>query len=144
MTATEEPIAALARRHWVPASSEDLVASIAADTAQQSAESIRHRIEALVEENADIHDRQCVNLNPATNTMNPRAEALLSKGMSARTSLGYPGAKYEMGLEAIEQVEVVAAELAGRVFHAEFAEIRIPSGAMANLGVVAQWSARFS
>jgi glycine hydroxymethyltransferase len=38
-----------------------------------------------------------------------------------------------MGLEAIEQVEVIAAELAAEVFGARFAEVRVPSGAIANL-----------
>jgi glycine hydroxymethyltransferase len=46
--------------------------------------------------------------------MNPRAEALLSSGLGSRPSLGYPGDKYEMGLEAIEEIEVIAAELARR------------------------------
>jgi glycine hydroxymethyltransferase len=47
--------------------------------------------------------------------------------------LGYPGDEYEMGLEGIEQVEVIAAELAAEVFGARYAEIRVPSGAIANL-----------
>ncbi len=38
-----------------------------------------------------------------------------------------------MGLEAIEEVEVIAAELVAEVFQARFAEIRIASGAMGNL-----------
>jgi glycine hydroxymethyltransferase len=38
-----------------------------------------------------------------------------------------------MGLEAIEQIEVIAAELAAEVFGARHAEIRVPSGAIANL-----------
>jgi glycine hydroxymethyltransferase len=38
-----------------------------------------------------------------------------------------------MGLEAIEEIEVIAAELAAEVFGASFAEIRCASGAMANL-----------
>src|SRR5262249_20772467 len=75
------------------------------------------------------------NLNPATNTMNPRAEALLARGLGARPSLGYPGDKYEMGLEAVEKLEVIAAELAAETFGARFAELRVASGAMANLYV---------
>ena len=90
---------------------------------------------ALVDENRTIHERDCVNLNPATNVMNPKAEALLSAGIGARPSLGYPGDKYEMGLEAIEKIEVMAAELAAQVFGARFAEIRVGSGALANLYV---------
>ena len=80
-----------------------------------------------------IHERDCFNLNPATNVMNPRAEALLAAGLGSRPSLGYPGDKYEMGLEAIEEIEVIAAELCAEIFRARFAEIRVPSGAMANL-----------
>jgi hypothetical protein len=48
-------------------------------------------------------------------------------------SLGYPGDKYEMGLEAIEEIEVIAAELAAEIFQAKYAEIRVGSGALANL-----------
>lgn len=94
---------------------------------------IAARIESLAAANRRIHDVDCVNLNPAANTMNPRAEALLASGLGSRPSLGYPGDKYEMGLEAIEEIEVIAAELAARVFHAAFAEVRVGSGALANL-----------
>ncbi|MDZ4133985.1 MAG: aminotransferase class I/II-fold pyridoxal phosphate-dependent enzyme, partial [Paracoccaceae bacterium] len=73
------------------------------------------------------------NLNPATNVMNPLAEAALSRGLGSRPSLGYPGDKYEMGLEAIEEIEVITAELAAEVFAAKYAEIRVSSGALANL-----------
>ena len=52
--------------------------------------------------NTKIHDVDCINLNPATNVLNPRAEAVLARGLGSRPSLGYPGNKYEMGLEAIE------------------------------------------
>ena len=38
-----------------------------------------------------------------------------------------------MGLEAIEEIEVIAAELCAEVFNATYAEIRVPSGAIANL-----------
>lgn len=124
---------ALARRDWVPAASEDYVLSIAAETAAATSDAIEARIGALAEENRGIHERDSVNLNPATNVMNPRAEALLASGIGSRPSLGYPGEKYEMGLEAIEQIEVIAAELAAKVFGAAYAEIRVPSGAIANL-----------
>jgi len=92
-----------------------------------------HRLHALIERNRQIHDRDCINLNPATNTMNPRAEAALASGLGTRPSLGHPGEKYEMGLEAIEEIEVIAAEAARRVFQADHVEFRVGSGAFANL-----------
>ena len=123
----------LARRPWVPPPIEDVQARYAAAAATASADAVARRIDVLVLENRAIHDRHCLNLNPATNTMNPRAEALLASGLGSRPSLGYAGDKYEMGLEACEEVEVIAAELAAEIFGARFAEIRVGSGALANL-----------
>ena len=123
----------LAHRDWVPATCETLVQMIAKRTQSETSTAIAERIEKLAEENRRIHEKECFNLNPATNVMNPRAEALLASGIGSRPSLGYPGDKYEMGLEAIEEIEVIAAELVAEVFDARFAEIRVASGAMANL-----------
>ena len=120
-------------RPWTPAASETLVQQYAHETADSSTTEIASSILELVELNRQIHERDCFNLNPAANVMNPRAEALLASGLSTRPSLGYPGDKYEMGLEATEQIEVIAAELSAEVFNSKFAEIRIASGAMANL-----------
>jgi glycine hydroxymethyltransferase len=127
----ETTMTALAARPWVP--TEDYVQSLAARTASQTSDAVAARIEGLIARNEEIHERDCFNLNPATNVMNPRAEAALSRKLGSRPSLGYPGDKYEMGLEAIEEIEVIAAELAAEVFEAKYAEIRVGSGALANL-----------
>ncbi len=123
----------LAQRDWVPTASETLVQDIARKAASESSDTLLSRIQNLADENRRIHEKECFNLNPATNVMNPKAEALLSSGIGSRPSLGYPGDKYEMGLEAIEEIEVIAAELCADVFDAQFAEVRVPSGAIANL-----------
>ena len=123
----------LLHRAWVPEPSEQYVQELATRTAQSASGVLADRVESLVERNRAIHERDCFNLNPATNVMNPRAEALLASGIGSRPSLGYPGDKYEMGLEAIEEIEVIAAELCAEVFNAAYAEIRVPSGAIANL-----------
>jgi len=123
----------LAARPWVPDHCEDRVTDIATRTATQSTQDIADRVQALADQNRDIHERECFNLNPATNVLSPRAEAILSAGIGSRPSLGYPGDKYEMGLEAIEEIEVIAAELCAQVFDAKYAEIRMPSGAIANM-----------
>src|SRR5262245_300670 len=123
----------LARRDWVAEDVESYVGDLARWTQNQAAQAIEERIAALTAENKQIHERQCVNLNPATNTMNPKAEALLAQGLGSRPSLGYPSQKYERGLEAIEKIEIIAAALAAEIFNARFAEIRVGSGALANL-----------
>ncbi len=126
-------MAQLAKRDWVPPLCEARVQEIAGRLQGLTPEAVDARIEAVVAQNLQIHDIDCFNLNPATNVMNPRAEAVLARGLGSRPSLGYPGDKYEMGLEAIEEIEVIAAELAAQVFQARYAEIRVGSGALANL-----------
>jgi len=123
----------LTRRDWVPADTEDFVMTLAAEAAARDADAQEAEIDRLIDWNRQIHERDCINLNPATNVMNPKAEAALSSGIGSRPSLGYPGDKYEMGLEAIERIEVIAAELAAEVFNAKYAEIRVASGALSNL-----------
>ena len=123
----------LTRRTWVPERCENYVQSLAKFASDQSAEKAANEISRLTAFNRSIYERECFNLNPAGNVMNPRAEAYLAQGLGSRPSLGYPGDKYEMGLEAVEQIEVIAAELCAEIFQAKFAEIRVASGAMANL-----------
>ena len=118
---------------WIPANCNDYIQSMAKPVRSTDSSALLEQIEALATQNREIHERECFNLNPATNVMNPRAEALLASGIGSRPSLGYPGDKYEMGLEAIEQIEVIATELCAEVFDAQFAEIRVGSGALANL-----------
>ena len=123
----------LERRKWVPEASENLVQDLAQKVSGSSSRELLERLTFLADSNKIIHEKDCFNLNPATNVMNPRAEAFLSCGIGSRPSLGYPGDKYEMGLEAIEEIEVMASSLVAEIFCAKFAEIRVPSGAMANL-----------
>jgi glycine hydroxymethyltransferase len=124
---------ALANRNWVPAERETFIQTLARETSRRDSTAVLAAIDRAISLNRAIHEDDCINLNPATNVMNPRAEAALGAGLGSRPSLGYPGDKYEMGLEGVERVEVIAAELAAEVFGARYAEIRVPSGAMANL-----------
>jgi glycine hydroxymethyltransferase len=94
---------------------------------------IERQIWQWIEDNRVIHDEDCISLDPAANVMNPAAERALAAGLSSRPSLGWPGAKYETGLEAIEAIEVAAMQLACQVFGARYAEVRVPSGAIGNL-----------
>src|SRR5262249_38243777 len=121
----------LARRCWIPTVSQDLQQRIATATEAAHLDKLAERITTLPLSNRTIHEVDCPNRNPATNTMNPKGERLLASGLGVRPSLGYPGDKYEMGLEAIEEIEITAAELAAQVFNAKYVEIRVGSGALA-------------
>jgi len=118
---------------WMPAHSNAYIASLEQHYASCTTDELAQQIHTLVAENRTIHEEESLNLNPATNVMNPRAEALLGSGLGSRPSLGYPGDKYEMGLEAIEKIEVLTDQLVCQTFDARYAETRLASGAMANL-----------
>ena len=106
---------ALAYRNWVPAACEQYIQTLAQTTSGQNSGEVAAAIDRCIALNRTIHEVDCINLNPATNVMNPKAEAALASGLGSLPSLGYPGDKYEMGLEGVEQVEVIAAELAAEV-----------------------------
>ncbi len=118
---------------WLPSHSQTYINDLEAHFAAASHSELEQTIHNLVTENDHIHNRQSINLNPATNTMNPRAEKVMGSGLGPRPSLGYPGDKYEMGLEAIEKIEVLADQLVRQVFNAQYAETRLASGSLANL-----------
>ena len=120
-------------RAWLAADSQRRESAILGALAGAGSDEVAARLDALIARNRAIHEWECINLNPASNVMNPRAEAALAAGLGSRASLGHAGGKYETGLEAIEEIEVLAADLACRVFGARYAEIRVGSGALANL-----------
>jgi glycine hydroxymethyltransferase len=123
----------LKTQSWATAASQELITRIASQVDTKAGADVQKWIEDLAQENHRLHDIEGINLNPATNILNPRAEKLLSSGMGSRASLGHPGDKYETGLGAIEQVEIITQELACEVFGSTYAEFRVPSGAIANL-----------
>jgi glycine hydroxymethyltransferase len=118
---------------WATAASQELITRIASQVDSKAGADVQKWIEDLAQENHRLHDIEGINLNPATNILNPRAEKLLASGMGSRASLGHPGDKYETGLGAIEQIEIITQELACEVFGSTYAEFRVPSGAIANL-----------
>ena len=120
-------------RDWIPTDCEKRAHAIATQIATSPSDAIFAHIQNLAKKKRILHKEECFNLNPATNVMNPKAEAPLSSGIGSRPSLGYPGAKYEMGTEAIEEIEVITAQICAEVFEEDFCEIRVPSGAIANL-----------
>ena len=120
-------------RQWISESAQVREQTLLAEIEGRSPDEIDRLIWGWIDENRVIHEDDCINLDPAANVMNPRAEKALAAGLSSRPSLGWPGDKYETGLEAIEAIEVAAMHVACRVFGARFAEVRVASGAIGNL-----------
>ena len=93
----------LARRPWVPEPSETLVQQLAARTQAQAPAALIAQIDALVAENHRLHDQRGINLNPASNVMNPRAEALLFAADKAQHV-------HELIAPALERGEIVISD----------------------------------
>jgi glycine hydroxymethyltransferase len=118
---------------WLPAECRERVAEAEARLLGNDLPAIEARLVGLVDAHERHMDHETIGLNAGTNVMNPRAAALLARSLGNRPSLGYPGDKYEMGMEFAEQIEIVAEALVRRLFGAPYAEIRVGSGALANL-----------
>ena len=120
-------------RPWVPAELERAIEERAAHYRALSSDALETELRELLARHEQYMDRECVSLYAGTNVMNPRAAALLSSSIGSRPSLGYPGAKYEMGMRYAEQIEIIAAELLKELFGCAYAEFRVGSGSLANL-----------
>src|SRR5215469_8902358 len=120
-------------KSWLPADCRRVVAEVEARLVEKDGVAIEREVMRLVDAHERLMDRESIGLNAGTNVMNPRAAALLARSLGNRPSLGYPGDKYEMGMEYAEQIEVVAEGLVRRLFGAPYAEVRVGSGALANL-----------
>ena len=120
-------------KSWLPPESRRVIAEAEARLLANSSDAIEAQVMRLVAAHERHMDHDSIGLNAGTNVMNPRAAALLARSLGNRPSLGYPGEKYEMGMEFAEQIEIVADALVRRVFGAPYAEIRVGSGALANL-----------
>ena len=118
---------------WLPADSARVLAEVGSRLVGQDADAIECEVMRLVDAHERLMDRESIGLNAGTNVMNPRAAALLSRSLGNRPSLGHPGDKYEMGMEFAGEIEVVTEALVKRLFKAPYAEIRVGSGALANL-----------
>ncbi|MGF1471756.1 MAG: serine hydroxymethyltransferase [Rubrobacteraceae bacterium] len=94
-------------------------------------ESVRHILDAHTEK----VDEDGLVLYAGTNAMSPLARRFLGSTLEGRPSMGYPGDKYQTFLEHVEELEIVVTDLARRAFGAEFAEVRLQSGTLANLAV---------
>ncbi len=123
----------IAEKTWLPADCSTLIADLEGPLTEGSFDDIDARVLAVIDDHERHMDVETIGLNAGTNVMNPRAATLLGRSLGNRPSLGFPGDKYEMGMQHAEKLEVACESLVKRLFDAPYAEIRVPSGAIANL-----------
>lgn len=76
-----------------------------------------------------------INLIASENVLSPAARALLDSDFHHRYAEGHPGARYYEGTRYIDEVEARTLALVKGIFEVDLADVRIPSGTMANEAV---------
>ena len=122
-----------AHRPWVPPAVDRFIRDHEDRFESMTPLELDTLLDRLLADHEQRVDHQCLALNAGSNVLNPKAARLLASGIGNRPSLGYPGAKYNTGMEQGEQIEILLAQLMRKLFGARYAEIRVPSGSMANL-----------
>src|ERR1041385_6010412 len=105
---------------WLPADCRRVGAEVDARLVAEESKQIEGGGMRLVDAHERHMDRESIGLNAGTNVMNPRAASLLARSLGNRPSLGYPGDKYEMGMEYAGEIEVIAENLVKRLFEARY------------------------
>lgn len=120
-------------RPWVPDRLEKPIFERVRHYAALPPDALEAELRATLDRHERLHDREVLNLYAGTNAMNPRVAAYLARSVGSRPSLGWPGDKYETGLEHAQEIEVMAQALVCEVFRCGFCEFRVASGSLANL-----------
>lgn len=91
---------------------------------------------SLVDQHEDWMDKKCLNLYAASNILNTPTRRVLGSTIASRVAEGDVGGKfYQMGVEFLEELERVAIEGLKYLYRSNWAEPRVLSGTMANIGV---------
>ena len=116
-------IRTIAQKPWLPQECATVIARIEQSLREANGlDAIEAKLMRLADDHERHLDRESIGLNAGTNIMNPKAAALLARSLGNRPSLGYPGDKYEMGMEYAEEIEVITEDLVKRLFNAPYAE----------------------
>jgi len=124
---------------WAPPVAHARIAEVAADLADlwrdPSADRVARAAREALDEHARQFDDEGIVLYAGTNVMSEAARRVSESTVSGRPSMGWPGDKYQAGLDRLDRLEVLAPALVARLVGARFAEVRSHSATMANLAV---------
>jgi glycine hydroxymethyltransferase len=84
---------------------------------------------------AEQFDDDGIVLYAGTNVLSPAAQAANLPTVSSRPSMGWPGEKYQVGLDHLDTLEVLAPLLVADLMEGDYAEVRLQSATFANLAV---------
>lgn len=97
-----------------------------------SAKKSYERVFTLLREHSEFFNR-CIPLIASENITSLAVREALTSDFGHRYAEGWPGERVYAGCKYIDEVELLAMELAKEIFRAEFADVRPVSGVCANL-----------
>jgi glycine hydroxymethyltransferase len=119
---------------WAPEPARSRLAAVEDALPHDTAGALREAAGAL-RDHARALEEDVLLLYAGGNVPSPLVTALHEAALVSQPSMGYPGDKYQPGLERIDVVEVAAADAIARLMRARFAEVRPTSATLANLAV---------
>jgi glycine hydroxymethyltransferase len=119
---------------WAPPDARARLADVERALPADPARALREAAAAAAA-HAERIERDALLLYAGGNVPGPAAGGVDPRLLSGQPSMGYPGDKYQAGLEHLDVVEVTVARLVAETMGARFAEVRPTSATLANLAV---------
>jgi glycine hydroxymethyltransferase len=119
---------------WASPGARARLAAVEGSLPADPAEALRQAAEAAAEHIRRI-DEDALMLYAGGNVPSPLSASLHLQLLSGQPSMGYPGDKYQAGLEPLDVVEVTVSTAVADLMGARFAEVRPTSATLANLAV---------
>ncbi|WP_018655183.1 serine hydroxymethyltransferase [Actinomadura flavalba] len=120
---------------WASSAARARIADVAAGLGAPTPEGVAATVRTALSDHARRFDAEGIVLYAGTNLMSPAARAVADAPVGGRPSMGWPGEKYQSGLDHLDTLEVLTPALMARLLGARFAEVRAHSATMANLAV---------
>jgi glycine hydroxymethyltransferase len=120
---------------WASDVARARIAEVAAGLTDLSVAGVTETVTAALAAHTRQFDDEGIVLYAGTNVMSEAARRAAETAVSSRPSMGWPGEKYQAGLDQLDTLEVLAPALVARLVGARFAEVRSHSATLANLAV---------
>ncbi|MGC5012365.1 glycine hydroxymethyltransferase [Streptosporangium sp. DT93] len=118
---------------WAPPRAQLRLAELESEVSGLGLDAVNRLVDAVLAEHRGRLDEDGVVLYAGTNTMSERARAAHEISMGCRPSMGWPGDKYQTGLDELDVLEVLVPLQVAALMGGEFAEVRLQSATLANL-----------
>ncbi|MEV7011494.1 glycine hydroxymethyltransferase [Streptosporangium sp. NPDC051022] len=126
---------------WAPPRAQRRLVELEAETGSLELHEVVRLVEAVLAEHRGRLDEDGIVLYAGTNTMSERARAVHEVALGGRPSMGWPGDKFQTGLEELDVLEVLAPLQVAALMGGEFAEVRLQSATLANLACYTAFAA---